>query len=71
MSSSLRERWDRASTDPDPQTDLGYEHDPLTVVRVEEDGEQYIFLPGEEDHLSDAEFLIASPESICDLVDRR
>lgn len=71
MSSSLRERWDAASSNPDPESDLGYEHEPLTLIHVDEDQEQYIFLPGEEDHLSDSEFIIASPGSVCDLDDHR
>lgn len=64
MSSSLPEIWEDVSSDPDPEADLGYEHDPLTVIHVEEDTEQYIFLPGEENHLSDAEFMIAAPGSV-------
>jgi len=71
MSSSLPETWQETSSNPDPEDDLGYEHDPLTVVHVEEDGEQYIFLPGEEAHLSDSEFIIADPGCVHSLDDRR
>lgn len=71
MSSSLRETWEHASSNPDPAADLGYEHDPLTVVHVEEDGEQYIFLPGEEAHLTDSEFMIADPSCVHSLDDCR
>lgn len=71
MSSSLRETWNDVSSDPDPESDLGYEHDPLTVVHVEEDGGQYIFLPGEESHLTDSEFIVADPDSVDSLDERR
>lgn len=71
MDSSLHRTWDDVPCDPDPAVDLGYEHDPLTVVRVDEDGEKYIILPGEEEHLSDSEFMIATPESVRQLEDHR
>ncbi|MFW6384735.1 MAG: hypothetical protein ACOCY7_01215 [Halodesulfurarchaeum sp.] len=71
MSGSLRQVWTEAPLDPDPETDLGYKYDPLTVVHVDQDGEQYIFLPGEEDHLTDSEFIIADPDSVRSLKERR
>ncbi|MFB6202851.1 MAG: hypothetical protein ABEI98_12690 [Halorhabdus sp.] len=71
MSSSLRETWEAADSNPDFAEDLGYVHEPLTVVHVQEDSEQYILLPGEEEHLTDSEFIIASPDSVCELSDRR
>lgn len=58
------EEWETVDVNPDPEADLGYKYQPLTAIHVEEDGEQYIFLPGEEDHLTDAEFLIAAPEDV-------
>lgn len=61
--------WETVAVDPDPSQDLGYVHEPLTAIHVEEDEERYIFLPGEDDHLTDAEFLIASPDSVRDLSD--
>lgn len=71
MDSSIRGTWDDVPCDPDPAGDLGYEHDPLTVVTVDEDGEKYVFLPGGEGHLSDSEFVIATPESVRQLEDHR
>jgi hypothetical protein len=71
MSSALREVWEDVPTDPDPASDLGYEYGPLSIIGVEEDGEQYIFLPREEDHLSDSEFIIAGTEAVRDLGDCR
>lgn len=71
MDSSLRGTWDDVPCDPDPAVDLGYDHDPLAVVRVDEDCEKYIFLPDEGEHLSDSEFLIATPKSVRQLEDHR
>lgn len=71
MSSSLRDTWDDVATNPDPVTDLGYLHEPLTVVNVDEGGAEYIFLPGEEAHLSDEEFIVAEGTAVVDLEDRR
>lgn len=63
--------WETVAVNPDPVTDLGYEHEPLTAIHIDEDKEQYIFLPGEDDHLTDEEFIIASPGSVRDLLDYR
>lgn len=58
------EVWENVATDPDPHIDLGYEIAQLTVIHVEEGGEKYLFLPGEEEHLYDAEFIVATPDSV-------
>jgi len=71
MSGALRDVWEDVSADPDPAADLGYEHNQLSIISVEEDGEKYIFLPREEDHLSDSEFIIAGTEGVRDLGDCR
>lgn len=71
MSNFLEENWGKVAPNPDPESDMGYEYDPLTVIHVEEGGEKYIFLPGEDDHLSDSEFIVADPSSVCNLGDRR
>lgn len=68
---SEADAWESVAVNPDPAGDLGYEHEPLTVIHVEEDGERYIFLPGEDDHLTDAEFMIASPNVVRELADWR
>lgn len=65
MYESIEKAWEAAASNPDPKSDLGYEHDPLTVIHVDEAQEWYMFLPGEEDHLTDSEFLIAKPDSVC------
>lgn len=71
MSSPLREVWEEVSSDPDPEADLGYEYGPLSLVSVEEDGPKFIFLPREEDHLTDSEFIIADSSWVRDLGDCR
>lgn len=71
MSSALREVWEDVATDPDPESDLGYEYAPLSLIGVEEDGGEYIFLPQEEEHLSDSEFIIAGNRGVRDLEECR
>lgn len=66
VGSSLAEAWQDAPLDPDPNTDLDYEIKPLTVIKTgETDGGNYMILPGEEDHLTDDEFIVADPGSVC------
>ncbi|TQQ79330.1 hypothetical protein EGH24_11915 [Halonotius terrestris] len=64
VESSLAEAWQDAPLDPDPNTDLDYEIKPLTIIKTG-DGGHYMILPGEEDHLSDDEFMVADPGSVC------
>ena len=71
MSNSLRKTWKETASDPDPKSDLGYEHAPLATIHVNTDKEQFIFLPDEEDHLSESEFIIAGPDCVHLLSDRR
>lgn len=61
--------WAAAAPNPNPAADLGYEYEPLTAIRAD-DG-RYIFLPGEDDHLTDAEFIVVDPEDVCRLDDWR
>jgi len=71
MSEPADQAWEQAPEDPDPAADLGYEHEPLTAIHTDEDAERFIFLPGENDHLTDAEFLIMSPDEVCALSEWR
>lgn len=72
MSTTIGEAWESAASDPDPNADLGYEIQPLTVIELSErKGGRYMFLPGEEDHLRDEEFIVADPGSICRLEECR
>lgn len=68
MNQSLDEVWDAAASDPDPHSDLEYELQPLTVIKLEEKkGGSYMVLPGEADHLDSEEFIVADPGSVCRL----
>lgn len=69
--SRVSEAWEEVSPDPDPNSDLGYELQPLTVINVEEGAPKYMFLPGEEDRLKDDEFIVATSDSVCTLEDCR
>jgi hypothetical protein len=69
VSDSDDDAWESVAINPNPATDLGYEYEPLTAIHADDD--RYIFLPGEDDHLTDAEFLIADPEDVCRLADWR
>ena len=71
MTTALQDEWKQVPSDPDPVEDLGYEYGPLSVVSVEEGEEKYIFLPREEEHLTDSEFMIADAGSVRDLGDCR
>lgn len=65
MTRITNEAWADAADDPDPNSDLGYDLQPLTVIHVEDNGEKYMFLPGTEEYLEDDEFIVASPGSVC------
>lgn len=67
MTDPLASRWEDASVNPDPADDLGYEYDPLTAIYLSEYDGQYVFLPGREESLTDAEFLVVPTEHVCDL----
>ncbi|WP_336133564.1 hypothetical protein [Natronomonas amylolytica] len=68
MTRSLSEAWEDAAAEPDPNTDLDYELQPLTVIKIEEKkGGSYMILPGNDDHLESEEFIVADPGSVCRL----
>lgn len=64
MSGALDQAWADVSPDPDLTNDLGYRLRELSVIRIAGDGERYIILPSEEEHLFDDEFIVATAESI-------
>lgn len=71
MSSSVAQAWAEAALHPDPSTDLGYEPRSLTVIHVKQGGEKYMFLPSEEEHLHDDEFIVADPGDVYRLEESR
>lgn len=71
VTDSVGEAWEEAALHPDPAEDLGYRSRSLMVIHVEQGGEKFMFLPDEEEHLHDDEFLVAEPGSVCQLDDCR
>lgn len=65
------EHWEEIASNPDPNEDLGYELQPLTVIAVGKHDEQCMVLPNDSDYLKDDEFLVADPDLICDLHEHR
>lgn len=64
MSPSLRAVWERVSTEPDPERDLGYRAEPLTVIDTREVDGGVILLPGDERGLQAEEFIVAGPGAV-------
>lgn len=66
MNSSLTDAWNAVPLDPDPNADLDYEIEPLTILKTgpEADG-NYMILPSESEHLTDEEFIVADAGSVC------
>lgn len=71
MSRAVGEDWESVASNPDPNVDLGYELQSLTVIPVGEDDAQCMVLPEEDDHLADEEFMVANKGAICDLHEHR
>lgn len=65
------ETWERVASNPDPEADLGYDLQALTIITVGDRDEQCMVMPADADHLEDDEFLVADPELVCDLHERR
>jgi hypothetical protein len=60
------EEWEEVATDPDWESDLGYEMEELTVVKSSTDS-QLIFLPEHESQLGEEEFIVVDSDSLRDL----
>lgn len=58
--------WEQVPVDPDPHENLGYEIEELTVIESEAN-DQYVFLPAEESHLLEEEFIVATADVLVDL----
>lgn len=63
--------WESVSSNPDPADDLGYDLQSLSIITVGDDGKQCMVLPTDGDHLEDDEFMVADPDLVCDLHERR
>lgn len=71
MSQSHDKQWEEAGTDPNPNTDLGYDLRPLTVFRFGEGDERYMVLPTDTEHLHRDQFIVATAGSVSDLEECR
>lgn len=71
MKETSIERWEGVSSNPDPEEDLGYDLQALSIITVGDADEQCMVLPTDGDHLDDDEFMVADPELVCDLHERR
>lgn len=60
------EEWEAVPDDPDPEANLGYRDEPLTVVRSATDS-QFVFLPEHEPQVGEEEFIVATEGSLRDV----
>lgn len=67
MNQSHDKKWEEVETDPNPNTDLGYDLQSLTVFRFGEGDERYMVLPADAEHLHRDEFIVATAGSVSDL----
>lgn len=65
-----RSDWERLAADPDPARDLDYELHDWDVVEANNTSGQLIFLPQDDALLKDDAFIVAEPESVCDVRER-
>ncbi|NHN49790.1 hypothetical protein G9464_19660 [Halostella sp. JP-L12] len=67
MSSVSRTEWAQVSDDPDLEEDLGYEMIDLEIIQANNKAEQYMFLPQDEEMLTEEAFIVAEPDSVVDI----
>lgn len=60
------ESWASLPDDPDPCADLGYEIEELKMIEAAATS-KCIFLPEDESHLADAEFIIIDADALREL----
>jgi hypothetical protein len=71
MTQELRALWEQQPDDPDPEVDLGYQVDPLTMIDGADRGDQVIFLPAEEQQLQNDEFIVTRRDTPVSLAEWR
>lgn len=60
--------WEELPRDPDPEGDLGYQLLELDVLRSSDgETEHMLVLPSDEDLLRENAFIVADPDSVCEL----
>ena len=67
MPSISRTEWAQVSDDPDLQDDLGYEMIDLEIIQANNKAKQYMFLPQDEEMLTEEAFIVAEPDSVVDI----
>ncbi|WP_313696290.1 hypothetical protein [Halorarum halobium] len=68
MSSVTHRDWEQLPRDPDLEGDLGYRFLELDVLRSSDgEKEHMLVLPSDEDLLRENAFIVADPDSVCEL----
>lgn len=67
MPSVSRTEWAQVADDPDLRDDLGYEMVDLEIIQANNKAEQYMFLPQDEEMLTEEAFIVAEPDSVVDI----
>lgn len=68
MSAGTQKDWELLPRDPDPESDLGYRLLELDVLRsFDGEAEHLLVLPSDENLLRENAFVVADPDSVCDL----
>lgn len=65
-----RERWKSLSSNPDDETDLGYDITTWEEFESLDNTDQIMFLPDDAEKLRNSAFLVVEEDSIIDLEDR-
>ena len=65
-----RVEWAQQDADPDLTEDLDYRLDDWEVVDARSAGsDQLMFLPNDEELIKEEAFIVAEPNTVCDLAD--
>lgn len=65
-----RERWESLASDPEDDTDLGYELTEWEQFETLDETDQTMFLPADESELKDAAFVVAENSVVVNLENR-
>jgi hypothetical protein len=60
------EEWEGVPTHPDPESDLGYREEDLTVVESSTKS-KLVFMPEREPQVGEEEFIVVAEESLRDI----
>lgn len=66
------DRWNQLAADPDPNRDLGYELAEWESHRVSyRDGDRLVLVPADEDAFDSEAYIVASAQTMCDVLEHR